>query len=311
MKLKESWGMLKETASEWWSHNAQRLGAALAFYTMLSTAPLLVIATYIAGMAFGKQAAQGELVRQMRDLLGPQGAEAVQTMLANAYHPTTGIWATIVSVVVLLVGATGVFAELQDALNTIWGVPPRPGGGVWAVVKSRFLTFAMVLAVGFLLLVLLVVSAAVTALSDWFDDLGSPLLWHGVSLLVSLGIATLLFALIYKILPDVDLGWLDVLVGAALTAVLFSLGKFLIGLYLGSSGMGTAYGAAGSLAVFLIWIYYSAQIFYFGAEFTKVYACRCRGRSTAGARVALPCGPHTPAQDREPARSAATAEGHG
>jgi membrane protein len=280
MKLRVLWELLKETAAEWWKHNPQRLGASLAFYTMLSAAPLLVIVTAIAGFAFGRQAAQGELVGQIRDLIGREGADAVQTMLANAYQPTTGVLATVISLIVLLVGATGVFAELQDALNTIWDVQPKPNAGIWAMVKSRFLTFAMVLAVGFLLLVLLVVSAAVTALDEWIGDGGSPVLWRGLSLLVSLGVITLLFALIYKILPDIDLAWRDVWVGALVTAVLFTLGKLLIGLYLGSSSMSTAYGAAGSLAVFLIWIYYSAQIFYFGAACTRVYSRRFRLRAS-------------------------------
>jgi len=286
MNIKVVWELLRDTASEWWRHNAPRLGASLAFYTMLSAAPLLVIATYIAGMAWGKQAAEGQLAGQFRELMGPDGAQLVQTLLANAYHPTAGIWATIVGVVVLLLGATGVFAELQDALNTIWDVQPKPSAGFWASVKSRVLTFAMVLVIGFLLLVLLVVSAALSAVSTWLGHAGPAALWHALDLLGSLAVITLLFAMIYKILPDIDLAWRDVWVGAALTAVLFTMGKYLIGLYLGSSGTSSTYGPAGSLAVFIIWIYYSAQIFYFGAEFTKVYARRYHPQSASSAEKA-------------------------
>jgi membrane protein len=278
MNIKVVWELVRDTASEWWRHNAPRLGASLAFYTMLSAAPLLVIVTYIASMAFGEQAAKGQIVHEFGGMIGREGAQIVQTMLANAYHPTAGIWASIIGLVVLLVGATGVFAELQDALNTIWDVQPKPSAGIWAAVKSRILTFALVLVIGFLLLVLLVISATLTAVSDWLGQSGPAPLWHTLDPLGSLVVITLLFAAIYKILPDADLAWRDVWIGAALTAVLFTLGKYLIGLYLGSSGMSTTYGAAGSLAVFLIWIYYSAQIFYFGAEFTQVYARRFHPR---------------------------------
>ncbi|MCC6418678.1 MAG: YihY/virulence factor BrkB family protein [Gemmataceae bacterium] len=277
-KLKVLWDVLKQTASEWSNDNAPRLGASLAFYTMLSLAPLLVVVVASAGMAFGEEAARGELVNQIESMIGPEGASAVQTMLANAYQPTVGIWATSISVVVLLVGATGVFVELKDSLNIIWDVPPRQTSGVWNMIKSRLLSFAMVLGIGFLLLISLVLSAVLAAVSNFFGGAGPAGLWRALELVVSFGVLTLLFAMIYKFLPDVQITWGDVWVGAALTAALFTLGKYLIGLYLGSSSFDSTYGAAGSLAVFLIWVYYSAQIVFFGAELTEVYANRFGSR---------------------------------
>jgi membrane protein len=259
-----------------------RLSAALAFYTMLSTAPLLLIVATIAEFAYGPDAARGQLADQIKDLVGEEGARALQTMLANAYHPTTGIWTTIVGVAMLLIGATGVFIELQASLNLIWKALPRPGSGVLAFLRSQLLSFLMILVIGFLLLVSLIASAALTALGNWMGAHGPDLLWRGVEMLVSVGVTTLLFAAIYKLLPDADIAWGDTWVGAALTAALFTLGKFLIGLYLGSSGMGTTYGAAGSLAVFLVWVYYSTMIVFFGAEFTYAYAHRCGSHERKG-----------------------------
>jgi len=283
MKLGNFWCLIKETVSKWWEDNVPRLGAALAFYTMLSTAPLLVIITTVAGLAFGPDAAQGRLVEEMQDLIGEEGAQAVQTMLANAYHPTAGITASIISIVVLLVGATGVFAELQSSLNLIWKAPERKGNGILAALKDRLLSFLMILGVGFLLMVSLVVSAGLTAVSQWLGGAEPHLLWAALDLAVSLSVFTILFAMIYRFLPDVHIPWGDVWVGAGLTAVLFTVGKFLIGLYLGTAGMGTTYGAAGSLAVFLVWVYYSSQIVFFGAEFTYVYAHGCGSMKQAEA----------------------------
>ena len=276
MSLKTIWELLRDTVTEWWEDNAPRLGAALAFYTLLSLAPLLVVVTAIAGVTFGKSAAEGQLVAEIQDLVGPRGAEAIQTLLANAHEPTTGLVATVVSLVVLLLGATGVFAELQDALNIVWEVESQRPSGVWAAIKDRFLSFVMVLGIGFLLLVSLVASAALAALGRFagghWPQLAPGL--HAAELAVSLAVFTVLFAAIYKVLPDAKIAWGDVWVGAAVTALLFTLGKYLIGLYLGTSSVGSAYGAAGSLAVFLVWVYYSAQVLFFGAEFTQVYANR-------------------------------------
>jgi membrane protein len=285
MTAKAIGNVLKETAQRWWRDEIPRMGAALSFYTMLSLAPLLVVVTAVAGLVFDREAVQGGLVEQIRALAGRQAAEVIRTLMANASeNARTGVFATAVGVVLLLVGATGVFAELQDVLNTIWGAKQRSSAGLWGVIRDRFLSFLMVLGVGFLLVVSLVVSTALAALGKFGSGLGpvlTPLL-HVLHLLVSIGLISLLFALMFRFLPDVEIAWGDVWVGAVVTAVLFSVGRFLIGLYLGSSSMGSAYGAAGSFAVFFVWVYYSAQIFYFGAEFTQVYTNRL------GSHVRLP-----------------------
>ncbi len=280
MNLAILWDMLKQAVAQWWADNAPRLGASLAFYTLLSIAPVLVLVTALAGTIYGEEAARGQLVQQMEGMVGKEGAEAVQSLLANAYHLPSGLTASILGAVVFLVGATGMFVELQDSLNLIWNVPPRQSSGVWLLVKSRLLSFLMILVIGFLLLLSLVASALLTALSDYLDDMASPLVWRGAEFLVSIGVLTLLFAMIYKLLPDVRIVWGDVWIGALLTAVLFTLGKFAIGLYLGYSSAASTYGAAGSLAVLLIWVYYSAQVFFFGAELTQVYANRLGSRLT-------------------------------
>jgi membrane protein len=285
MKIRVAWDLLKATATKWLADDAPRLGAALAFYTMLSVAPLLVVVAAIAGLVYGQEAARGELVQQLEGLVGRQGAEALQSMLANAYHPGAGVIASVVGVIVLLLGATGVFVELQGSLNRIWGAQSRAPGGAWGFFRARLLSFLMILAVGLLLLASLLLSAALTAVGHHFGGAGWPLLWRAINLVVSLGVITVLFALLFKLLPDAGVAWKDVWVGAALTGVLFTIGKYLIGLYLGSSALGSTYGAAGSLAVFLVWVYYSAQILFFGAEFTQVYASRH--------------GTHFPARDTE------------
>jgi len=269
------WRFLKETYSEWSEDRAPRLGAALAYYTVVSITPVLVIAIGIAGVVFGRQAVQTQVIDQIQALVGPQGADAVRAMLANAgQQPETGIVATVIGVAALLFGASGVFGELQDSLNTIWGVKARPGAGVWGTIKARFLSIAMVLGVGFLLLVSLVLSAALVAVGTFVATLVPVSLLQLVNVVVSFAVITLLFALIYKVLPDVQLGWRDVWLGAAVTSLLFTVGKSVIGLYLGKSSFASAYGAAGSLVVLLVWVYYSAQILFFGAEFTKVWARR-------------------------------------
>ena len=274
MGLKTSWEMLKQTGLDWVEDKAPQLGAALAFYSVLSVAPLLLIAIAIAGLVFGEEAARGEIVAQIRGMVGEEGAVAIQEMLAHARKPGAGILATVFGIATLLFGASGVFGQLQDSLNTIWEVRPKPGGGVWGFIRSRFLSFAMVLGTGFLLLVSLVLSAVLAALGNYLGGLlpGWAAFVQIANLLISFGVVTLLFALIFKLLPDVRIAWKDVWVGAALTAFLFTVGKFLIGLYLAHAGAGSAYGAAGSLVVLVLWIYYSAQILFFGAEFTQVYA---------------------------------------
>jgi membrane protein len=274
--MRHIWKLLKETASEWSSDDAPRLGASLAFYTMLSLGPLLLLAVSGAGLLFGEQAARGQIIEQLHGLIGPEGAQAIQDVLASTVNQKSSGWlATIVGVGTLLFGASGAFGELQAALNRIWNVKPAAGRGVWGIIKSRFFSFTMVLGTGFLLLVSLVVSAGLAALAEF--DLGFALpglatFWQLVNQGVGFGVITLLFAILFKFVPETQVDWRDVWVGAALTAALFTLGKLAIGLYLGHSAFSSTYGAAGSLIALLVWVYYSAQILFFGAEFTQVHA---------------------------------------
>lgn len=265
--------LLKESLSEWSNDNAARLAAALAFYTILSIAPLIIICTALAGFIFGEEAASGRLVDELRGLLGDAGAEVARTaLMSSADKPRTGILATLFGVASLLFGASGVFGELQSALNTIWNVRPKPGRGVWRTLKDRFLSFGMVLVVGFLLLVSLIVSTALAAVGDFIGQASSlgPYLLQIVNFCLSLGGVTALFAMIYKVLPDVKIAWRDVWIGAIMTSILFTIGKLLIGLYLGNASIAGPFGAAGSLVVFVVWIYYSAIIVFYGAELTQV-----------------------------------------
>jgi membrane protein len=272
--------LIKKTFSEWQEDDASRLAAALAYYTTFSLAPLLVLVIAIAGLLGGREAAQTQAMGQVEELLGTEGKEFVQEMIESASQPSTGVTATIVGAVTLLFGALGVFGELQSDLNTIWDVKPRPAKnaleGVKRFVIGRFLSFTLVLGIGFLLLASLVISAAISAVTGLLGSalpLSSVVL-EALNLIISLGVITLLFALIFKVLPEVEIAWKDVWLGAAFTSILFNAGKFLIGFYLGRSEMGSSFGAAGSLALLLIWIYYSAQILFLGAEFTQVYANR-------------------------------------
>ncbi len=267
--------LLKEAFLEWQEDKASLLAAALAYYTVFSITPLLVIAIAIAGAVFGQDAARGEILQQINSLVGKQGAQAIETALANANQPQLGSIASIISVIVLLIGASGVFAQLQEALNTVWNVKAKPEKqGFWEFIRKRLLSFGMVLAIGFLLLVSLILSAILSGISKLDINLlpGFTPLWQLLNFLISFGFISLLFALIYKYLPDVKIRWKDVWVGAIITALLFTIGKSLIGLYLGQGSLGSTYGAAGSLIVFLAWVFYSAQILLFGAEFTQVYA---------------------------------------
>lgn len=276
MNLRAIWQLFQETFQEWSNDKASRLAAALAYYTIFSIAPLLIIVIAIAGAVFGEDAARGEIVNQIQSLVGKDGAEFIELAIKNANKPQAGTISSIISVAVLLLGATGLFTELQDALNTIWEVQPKPGRGVNRVVRQRFLSFAMVLGIGFLLLVSLVISAALSALVTYFSHLlpGIDFIWQIVSFILGFVITTVLFGLIFKVLPDVKITWGDVLIGAALTSLLFSIGRFLLGKYLGNNSFGSTYGAAGSLVVILAWVYYAAQILFFGAEFTQVYSRR-------------------------------------
>jgi membrane protein len=271
--LRTAVSVLKATVSAWSEDNVPRLGAALAYYTLFSLAPLLIIVIAVSSLVFGEDAAHGRIASEINGLVGEKGAEAIQAMLQNAgAQKSSGIVATVVGIATLLFGASGVFGELQDALNTIWGVKARSGRGIVDIVRSRFFSFAMVLGIVFLLLVSLVVSAALAALGKFGSGRIPTTLLHGVDLVVSIGVVAVLFAMIFKIMPDVRIAWRDVWFGAFATSILFTVGKILIGLYLGRSGIGSAFGAAGSLVVVLVWIYYSAQILFIGAELTKAYA---------------------------------------
>ncbi len=279
MPWRDAWPIAKETAKEWSEDDASRLAASLAFYTLLSLAPLLVILVALAGVVLGPEAARGRISSELASLMGSQAARGIEAVLASARSPAGGAISTVVGAVVLLVGASGVFGELQFALNRIWEVKARPGRGIMGEVKDRFFSFTMVLGVAFLLLVSLVISALLSAVGRFFADAlpGGELLWQVSNFVVSLAMVTVLFALIFKYVPDVSIRWRDVWLGAAVTALLFTIGKSLLGIYLGKASFRSSYGAAGSLVVLVVWVYYSAQILFLGAEFTQVQAKR-RGR---------------------------------
>ena len=280
MNLKTVISLLKQTFSEWQEDKAPTLAAALAYYTVFSLAPLLIIVIAIAGLVFGADAAQGQIVTQLQSLIGKDGAQTIQELILKASEPKSGMIATIVGIATLLWGASNVFTNLKEALNTIWNVSPPPGRGIWGFLQDRILSFAMILGIGFLLLVSLVLSAVLAAISYWLNGwLQLPVgIWQIVDFAISFGVVTLLFALIYKLLPDVDLAWNDVWIGAAITSMLFTIGKSVIGIYLGGSGIASTYGAAGSFVIILLWINYSAQILFLGAEFTQVWANRYGSR---------------------------------
>jgi membrane protein len=289
MKVRDGWQLVKDTFSEWNDDKVSRLAAALAYYTVFALAPLLVISIGIAGLVFGEEAARGEVVAQLQGLLGTKGAQLVEEMIAASRKTESGIAATAIGLLVLLFGATGVFGELQDSLNTIWEVKPRPGRGWRGILRDRFFSFTMVLGTGFLLLVSLALSAVFAAVGKYLTGfLPAPeIVLQILNFAVSLALITLLFALIFKVVPDATIAWRDVWIGATITALLFSAGKLIIGIYLGKSTMTSTFGAAASLAILLIWIYYSAQILFLGAEFTQVYATRF-GSHIEPARGAVP-----------------------
>jgi membrane protein len=272
--LRSSWSLVKEAASEWSEDKGPRLGAALSYYTVFSLAPLLLLVISVAGLVFGRAAVEGRIFGELTGILGPDAAHLVQTAVAKASHPRGGIIGAAIGLAVLILGATGVVSELQDALNTIWKLVPKPNRGVWGLVRTRLLSVAMILALGFLLLVSLVLSAALSAMTGWLRVWLGNIVFLGwvVDGAIALAVITTLIALIYKILPDAEVRWRDVWVGALATAVLFLIGKYLIGLYVGKASVASAFGAAGSLAVLLVWIYYSAQIVLLGAELTRLYA---------------------------------------
>jgi membrane protein len=272
--MKTSWKLAREAVSSWSADYAPSMGAALSYYTLFSIAPLLLIVIAIAGMVFGPDAARGEIYDQLRDLMGPQGAAAVEKLLQNVNRPREGAIAATLGVAVLLLGASSVFGELQNDLDRIWRAPAQLKSGLWNILRTRLLSFGMILGIAFLLMVSLVVSAALSALSKWWGPAfaGWQVVAHSVDTAVSFGLMTLVFAMIYKVMPRVRIQWRDVWIGAAVTALLFAVGKLLIGLYLGRSSVASGFGAAGSLVVVMVWVYYSAQIFLLGAEFTRAYA---------------------------------------
>lgn len=282
MSTRRIWRLLKETFKEWSADRASRLAAALSYYTMFSLAPLLTIVVAIAGFFFDRGTVQEQLTQQIQSLVGEEGAAFAQTALENAHTPgeSTSLIASIISIVLLLIGATGVFKHLQASLNAIWNVEAKPASATAGFVSKQIVSFAMLLTIGFLLMVSLVLSAGLAALSTYLSGLlpGVDALWQLLNIVLSLAICTVLFALLYKYVPDVRIDWNDVWIGAAITSFLFTIGKFLLGLYLGNSGFSSSYGAAGSVIIILAWVYYSAQILFFGAEFTQVYARRYGSR---------------------------------
>ena len=275
------WSMTRESFSRWSDDFAPSMGAAIAYYTVFSIAPVLVIIIAIAGFFFGREAATGQIYAQVAGLVGDNGAKAIESMVQGASGKSEGVIATVISVVVLLIGATSVFAELQTDLDRIWKAPAAAKSeGLWGMIRNRLLSLGLVLSIGFVMMVSLVISAGLAALGSWWGGAFDKFEWllHLVNFVVSLGVITVGFALMYKILPRVDISWVDVWIGALVTALLFTIGKSLVGLYLGKSSVASAFGAAGSLAVLLVWVYYSAQIFLLGAEFTGVYAHRYGSR---------------------------------
>ncbi|MEO6487135.1 MAG: YihY/virulence factor BrkB family protein [Thermoanaerobaculia bacterium] len=274
--MKKYLQLFKETVKEFGEDKAPRLGAALAYYTIFSIAPLLLIAIAIAGMVFGDEAARGGITRELGKVMGVQTANVVEEMVANAGKPKAGIAATIIGVIMLLFGASGVFGQLKDALNTIWNVEAKKAGGIMGFVRQRFLSMTMVMGVAFLLLVSLVLDAALSGMNDYLDRMvpGGALLVQAIQIVISFGVVTVAFAVIFRHLPDLRVAWHDVWLGAAFTAFLFVLGKFGLGMYIARAAPGSSLGAAGALVILLIWVYWSAQILFFGAEYTQVYARR-------------------------------------
>ena len=275
MKPARLFDLCRKAVVAWIDDFAPSMGAAISYYTVFSLAPLLVIVIAIAGALFGREAVQGEIVAQLSGLMGHDAAVSVQNMVKSASEPGKGLVAGLISAVVLLLGATTVFAELQSALDRIWHVPEaEKPTGLWAVLRARVLSFGLILGLAFLLMVSLMISTGVAAFGGWIGGLmpGWEVLLTGINLVISVSITTVLFAMIFKFMPTADVGWRDVGIGAVVTAVLFEIGKQLIGIYLNKSGMSESLAAAGSLVVLLAWVYYAAQIFLLGAEFTKVSA---------------------------------------
>jgi len=279
----EAWKLIRQTIDEWQQDEAPRMGASLAYYSLFSLAPLLVIVIFIIGFVYQGDTV-GHIQRQIQSLVGADGAKTIAAAIHNAGTLGHGIVATIVSFVVLSLGATGVFSELHTSMNKIWKVRRRQYGFILGVLKDKFASFTMVLGIAFLLLVSMIVSAVLSAVTAYFSYLlpGADFLWHIADLVVSFGVVTLLFAMLFRYVPDERVTWRDVWIGAAATALLFDIGKLLIGFYIGKTSVGSMFGAAGSVVVILAWVYYSSQLVFLGAEFTHVYAKRHGSNSIAG-----------------------------
>src|SRR3954452_3678211 len=289
--MKKALQITKQTFSEFSEDNVLRLSAALAYYSIFSLGPLLIIIVGVAGIVLGQSGAESvrhQIQDALQSLLGPQSAKVVESMMSNQTK-SGGIVTTVVGVVTLLLGASGVFGQLQDALNTIWGVKAKPGIGIWGFLRHRFLSFGMVLGIGFLLLISMVLTTALSAIMKNMGGLlpMSEAVAHTVNFVVSFGVIPLLFAIMFKFLPDVKVRWSDVWAGAVLTSLLFTIGKFLLGLYLGRASTTSSYGAAGSVVLILLWVYYASIIIFLGAEFTQVYA-KARGHKTEPKKYAVP-----------------------
>ena len=298
MNFRHFYPLVKKSVTAWIDDYAPSMGAAISYYTVFSIAPLLIIVIAVAGFVWGREAVQGELVGQLSGMIGKEGAQGVQALIESASQPTQGLVATAISIVVLVIGATTVFGELQSSLDRIWQVPhaPKPSG-IWAMVRSRLLSLGFILGLGFLMLVSLVSSAAIAAFGSWADGFfpGWEMLLYLINMTLSVGIATVLFAMIFKVMPQAKVSWSDVWVGAFVTAVLFEVGKWLISLYIGKSSVTSSFAAAGSLVVLLVWVYYSAQIFLLGAEVTWVYANEHGSRRVAGPGQSAPAENAVPA----------------
>lgn len=274
MHIKRFYGLAKQAVNSWLDDYAPSMGAAIAFYTVFSLAPLVIIVIAIAGFFWGEEAVRGQLFQQVHAMIGAEGAKTIEGVVRGAQEPSQGIVATVISVAVLVVGATTVFSELQSALDRIWKVGAKKQSGIWSMIRARLLSFGLVLTLAFLLMVSLIISSILAALGSWAGVMmpGWEVLLQGLNIAVTLGTLTLLFALIYRFMPQAPVAWRDVWTGAFVTAVLFEIGKSLIGLYLGKASVASSYAAAGSLVIVLIWVYYAAQVFLLGAEFTRIYA---------------------------------------
>lgn len=293
--------LFKQTGKRFFAKDTFEMGAALAYYTVFSIAPLVLIAISVAGMVFGEQAAQGRITEEIRGAAGDTIAQAIEKTLQSTRDAGGSTAASIIGIAILLFGASGVFVQLQNSLNTIWEVPAKETGGVWGFIRTRLLSFAMVLGIGFLMLVSLVISTALTAMSNYLAP-GQTAVFQVINQLISFVVITALLAAIFKFLPDTRVSWRDVWIGAAVTAILFIVGKYLLGLYLAKGSVASAYGAAGSLVIILVWVYYASQILLFGAQFTQVYA-------TTGRPESQPAAEGRPAPERAAADVSARREG--